>query len=146
MARSRLSSARSRTRPRMAEFDLAVFGAGSWGTALACGWGLGGRKVALWGRGPEKMAELARTRRHARLNGTELPAGVTPLSDPAAALAAPMWVSCLPVQATPGAWKDLVSGASRRPPLLLHSSKGVLQESHLTISQEIGRASCRERV
>ncbi|HXC16765.1 MAG TPA: NAD(P)H-dependent glycerol-3-phosphate dehydrogenase [Holophagaceae bacterium] len=122
----------------MPEFDLAVFGAGSWGTALACGWGLGGRKVALWGRGPEKMAELARTRRHPRLNGTELPAGVIPLSNPAAALAAPMWVSCLPVQATPGAWKDLVSGAPRRPPLLLHSSKGVLQESHLTISQALG--------
>ncbi|HET6330613.1 MAG TPA: NAD(P)H-dependent glycerol-3-phosphate dehydrogenase [Holophagaceae bacterium] len=121
----------------MPEFDLAVFGAGSWGTALACGWGLGGRKVALWGRGPEKMAELARTRLHPRLNGTELPAGVLPLSDPAAALAAPMWVSCLPVQATPGAWKMLATAASRKPPLLLHSSKGVLQESHLTISQAL---------
>lgn len=120
------------------DFDLAVFGAGTWGTALASAWALGGRTVALWGRGPEKMAELARTRRHPRLNGTDLPPGVTPLSDPAAALAAPRWVSCLPVQATPEAWKGLVAGAPRRPKLLLHSSKGVLQDSHLTLSQALG--------
>ncbi len=122
----------------MPEFDLAVFGAGTWGTALASAWGMSGRKVALWGRGAEKMAELARTRRHPRLNGSELPADVAPVSDPSTALAAPIWVSCLPVQATPDAWQGLVSGAPRRPSLLLHSSKGVLQDSHLTLSQALG--------
>lgn len=122
----------------MLEFDIAVFGAGSWGTALASAWGLSGRKVALWGRGPEQMAELARTRRHPRFGGTELPAGVTPLSDPAVALASPRWVSCLPVQATPGAWKALAAAVSRKPALLLHSSKGVLADSHLTLSQSLG--------
>lgn len=122
----------------MPDYDLAVFGAGTWGTALASAWGMSGLKVALWGRGAEKMAELARTRHHPRLNGTELPEGVTPLSDPTAALAASLWVSCLPVQATPGAWQSLVSGAPSRPPLLLHSSKGVLQDSHLTLSQALG--------
>lgn len=122
----------------MADFDLAVFGAGTWGTALASAWGMSGRKVALWGRGTEKMAELARTRRHPRLNGTELPEGVAPISDPAGALAAPLWVSCLPVQATPGAWKGLASGLTRKPSLLLHSSKGVLQGSYLTLSQALG--------
>ena len=119
------------------DFDIAVFGAGSWGTALACAWGMHGRKVALWGRGPEKMAELARTRRHPRFNGAELPAGVTPVSDPALALAAPRWISCLPVQVTPSAWKLLAGSAPRKPSLLIHSSKGVLQESHLTLSQAL---------
>ncbi|HET8715732.1 MAG TPA: NAD(P)H-dependent glycerol-3-phosphate dehydrogenase [Holophagaceae bacterium] len=120
------------------DFDLAVFGAGTWGTALACAWGLGGHRVALWGRGPEKMAELARTRKHPRLSASELPEGVTPLSDPARALAAPCWVSCLPVQATPGVWRDLAAAAPRKPGLLLHSSKGLLQEGHLTLSQALG--------
>lgn len=122
------------------EFDLAVFGAGSWGTALACAWGLAGHRVALWGRGEAKMAELAKTRLHPRLNGTDLPASVTPLSDPALALAAPRWISCLPVQATPAAWKALATAAPRKPSLLLHSSKGVLQDSHLTLSQALGPA------
>ena len=122
------------------DFDLAVFGAGSWGTALACAWGLSGRRVALWGRGEEKMAELARTRRHPRFDGTELPAAVTPLSDAEAALAAPCWISCLPVQATPGVWKQFAALAPRKPPMLIHSSKGVLQDSHLTLSQALGPA------
>jgi len=124
----------------MPEHDLAVFGAGSWGTALACAWGLRGHRVALWGRGREKMEDLARTRLHPRFNGTELPPSVTPLSDPAQALAAPRWVSCLPVQATPEAWKALATSAMRKPSLLLHSSKGVLQDSHLTLSQALGPA------
>ena len=122
----------------MPEFDLAVFGAGSWGTALACAWGHAGHRVALWGRGPEKMAELARTRRHARLNGAELPASVAPTSDAALALAARRWISCLPTQVSPEAWKGLAATATRRPAMLIHSSKGVLQDSHRTLSQALG--------
>lgn len=119
------------------EFDLAIFGAGTWGTALACAWGSSGHKVALWGRGEEKMAQLARTRMHPRLNGAELPAKVTPLSDPRRAFTAAHWVSCLPVQATPGAWMELMASAPKKPKLLVHSSKGLLQASHLTLSQTL---------
>lgn len=124
----------------MPDFDLAVFGAGSWGTALACAWGQAGHRVALWGRGEEKMAELARTRLHPRFNGTELPATVMPTTEAALALAAPRWISCLPVQATPEAWKRLAADARRKPGMLIHSSKGVLQDSHLTLSQALGPA------
>ncbi len=40
--------------------DLAVFGAGAWGTALAMAWGRHGAEVALWGHTREAQLALAR--------------------------------------------------------------------------------------
>jgi glycerol-3-phosphate dehydrogenase (NAD(P)+) len=45
---------------------IAVLGAGSWGTALAVHCARIGHDVRLWGRDPELMKEIARTRRNAQ--------------------------------------------------------------------------------
>ncbi len=121
----------------MAEFEIGLFGAGVWGTALACAWARAGKRVALWGHTPGKMRELAATRLHPRLNGIPLPGGVHPVADPLEALSAPVWVSCLPVQASAGAWRDLIPQATSRPALLLHSSKGLVSHTHQTVSQAL---------
>lgn len=119
-----------------ASHGIGIFGAGIWGTALACAWARAGHRVALWGHTPEKMRDLAATRLHPRLP-TPLTGGVDPVADARVALAAPIWISCLPVQASAGAWRDLIAQASRRPALLLHSSKGLVSHTHHTVSQAL---------
>ena len=53
---------------------IAVLGAGSWGTALACHLARNGHRVGLWGRDRGQIQEMARTRFNARyLPGTPLP-------------------------------------------------------------------------
>jgi glycerol-3-phosphate dehydrogenase (NAD(P)+) len=116
--------------------DLAVFGSGAWGTALAMAWAREGAHVALWGHPPESVAELARTRRHPRLPGTELPPSVIPVTSPAEAFQAPLWISAIPTQFSPEAWRTLLPQAKgQKPELLIHASKGILQESHQRLSE-----------
>ena len=45
---------------------------------------------------------LAQERRHPALPGVELPPSVRPLADPGEAFKAPIWISALPTQITPG--------------------------------------------
>ena len=45
---------------------IAVLGAGSWGTALAMQLARNGHKVMLWGRNPQYMSDIERTRNNAR--------------------------------------------------------------------------------
>jgi glycerol-3-phosphate dehydrogenase (NAD(P)+) len=51
---------------RAAAPPVAVLGAGSWGTALAIQFARSGRLVRLWGRDPERLAAMARSRRNER--------------------------------------------------------------------------------
>jgi glycerol-3-phosphate dehydrogenase (NAD(P)+) len=65
----------------------AVFGTGSWGTAFAAVLGDAGTQVRLWGRRPELVDQINRT----RINGEYLPELVLPentcaTTDPAAAV------------------------------------------------------------
>jgi glycerol-3-phosphate dehydrogenase (NAD(P)+) len=122
----------SRRRP-----DLAIFGSGAWGTALAIAWARQGARVALWGHPQEFVRELEETRRHPRLPDAELPPTVWPLSDPEQAFAAPLWVSALPTQITPEVWRGLAASTPRRPETLIHVSKGLLQKDHQRISEAL---------
>ncbi len=47
-------------------FDVAVLGAGSWGTALAIVLARNGHGVSLWGRSSEQVAAMSRERRNRR--------------------------------------------------------------------------------
>jgi len=115
--------------------DLAVFGAGAWGTALSMAWAREGASVALWGHPAEVVEELVRTGRHPRLPGAELPPTVIPVASPVEAFNAPLWISAIPTQFCPQAWAGLKSQAKNvRPELLIHASKGILQESHQRLS------------
>ncbi len=121
--------------------EIAVFGAGVWGTALAVNWARAGRRVALWGHTPSKMAEMAATRRHPRLNGVDLPPGLLPVADAREAFSAPVWVSCMTTQSSPEAWEALKAEAAGAgaalPDVLLHSSKGILAARHQRLSEAL---------
>lgn len=68
--------------------QIAVMGAGSWGTAFALVLADAGNDVRLWGRRPE-LCETINTRHENSdyLPGVELPAAISATSDPAEALA-----------------------------------------------------------
>ncbi|WP_005034894.1 NAD(P)H-dependent glycerol-3-phosphate dehydrogenase [Holophaga foetida] len=115
--------------------DIAVFGAGAWGTALAMAWARQGAHVVLWGHPVSLVEELVQTRRHPRLADAELPPSILPVASPELAFTAPVWVSALPTQISPQIWKGLASQASDRPELLIHVSKGILQQGHQRLSE-----------
>jgi glycerol-3-phosphate dehydrogenase (NAD(P)+) len=75
-------------------FEIAVIGAGAWGTALAVLNAKTGKRVALWLRDPARVAALSAWRESARLPGVMLPESISITGDfPAAEvilLAVPM--------------------------------------------------------
>lgn len=74
--------------------EVAVIGAGAWGTALAVQAARAGRRVALWARDPARAAEMAATRRSPRLPGVVLAPAITVVSQlpeaPVTLLAVPL--------------------------------------------------------
>ena len=67
--------------------EIAVIGAGSWGTTLAIQIARRGGSARLWGRDPSLVADMRAMRENPRyLPGVTLPAGVTVTSDHAEAL------------------------------------------------------------
>ncbi len=67
--------------------QLAVLGAGSWGTALAVLLSRNGVDVRLWGHDPEEIAPLVRERENRQyLPGVAFPEGLTPTANLAEAL------------------------------------------------------------
>jgi glycerol-3-phosphate dehydrogenase (NAD(P)+) len=66
---------------------VSVFGAGSWGTALACVLARNNAQTSLWGRDASAIAAMMQSRRNARyLPDLELPAALTLTADLDAAL------------------------------------------------------------
>ena len=66
------------TRPTAAKPAFTVYGAGSWGTALAMQLARSGTPTTLWGRDAEQLAEMANERRNRRyLPDFELPEALT---------------------------------------------------------------------
>ncbi len=62
--------------------SVAVYGAGSWGTALAIHLARNGNRVWLWGRNAARQAELRARRENPRyLPGIPFPDGLTPVVD-----------------------------------------------------------------
>ncbi|WNI18257.1 NAD(P)H-dependent glycerol-3-phosphate dehydrogenase [Actinacidiphila sp. ITFR-21] len=104
----------------------AVYGTGSWGTAFAMVLADAGCQVSLWGRRPELVAAINRTRTNPEyFPGLELPAAVTATADPAeAAEDAEFVVLAVPSQslrANLTAWAPLL----HRDAVLVSLMKGV---------------------
>lgn len=60
----------------------AILGTGGWGTALAVQWARKGNAIVLWGHTPERVEEIARTRKNPEyLPAAELPPNVRLTSD-----------------------------------------------------------------
>jgi glycerol-3-phosphate dehydrogenase (NAD(P)+) len=69
------------------ELPVAIFGAGSWGTALAVQFARSGRGVRLWARDAGQLEDMARTRSNRRyLPGVAFPPSLTLAADPVQAL------------------------------------------------------------
>jgi len=117
--------------------DIAVFGSGAWGTALASTWVHNGRSVTLWAFPEDAGIELGRTRSHPRLPGAMLPESLQVVTDPGKAFDADIWVSALPTQVSPEVWGRMLRGVTRRPRLLIHVSKGILASTHERLSQAL---------
>ena len=103
-------------------FDLALFGAGAWGTALAVR--LAPRmRVALWARDAAHAALLASARRNARyLPGIAIPDSLTVTSDLAAAADAATLIVATPASALIGVVDRLAAAGASAP--LAWLSKG----------------------
>ena len=83
--------------------DVAILGAGAFGTALAITLARDGRAVTLWARDPAQAEAMCAARENAaRLPGQALPAGVTPVSDLAAAGGCATLLIAVPMQRMAG--------------------------------------------
>lgn len=116
--------------------SLSIFGAGSWGTALAAHLASGGQEVVLWARRPEAAEHMRRTRHNqSYLSDVALPPSVHVTDDlKAAATASPMWGIAVPSQ-------NLRDVAERLRPwahderTVVSLAKGIENETLLTMSQ-----------
>lgn len=116
--------------------DVTIFGAGSWGTALAVSLARAGHRVHLWMRRAEQAEEIARTRVNADyLPGVSLPLLVEPTADEvAAASASTLWVFATPSQTVRGVAERVRSYV--RPETVVYSAaKGIENETLLTATQ-----------
>lgn len=114
----------------MGRGNIAVLGAGSWGTALAKHFGDLGAPVTLWSRRPEHAASIRQERMNARyLPGFALPDNLRPTSDLGEALhGADLVVSVIPSQATRAVWREASAASPAGVPILC-ASKGIELET-----------------
>lgn len=88
--------------------QVAVVGAGGWGTALAVMLARAGRRVTLWARRPQHAARLAAQRvNEPYLPGIPIPAGVRVSADLEEAAQAPFILLAVPSQAVRATWRAL---------------------------------------
>ena len=119
--------------------NIAVLGAGSWGTALAISLATSGHAVTLWARRPEAAAAMARDRH----NPTYLPDAVVPesilitsdLED--AATGAALWVMATPSHAE-RTLAERVAPFATDTLIVVSVAKGIENETLLTTTQVLG--------
>jgi glycerol-3-phosphate dehydrogenase (NAD(P)+) len=121
---------------------IAVLGAGSWGTALACSLASGGHAVRLWTLDPAHAGALAATRRNdAFLPMAVLPDAIVPTSDLGAAVdGAWLWVVAVPSQAVRSLMDRLAGLVPGPPPVVVSVAKGVEVGTLLTTSAVVREA------
>ncbi len=117
-----------------AGMNIAVLGAGAWGTALAAALADAGHATRLWGRDPALLAEIAtRRENHRYLPGRRLIETIQVGSDLPAAVAG----SAVVIVAVPTASVRVVSEqlgrAGAAGAILVSASKGLEQTSRLTV-------------
>jgi glycerol-3-phosphate dehydrogenase (NAD(P)+) len=106
--------------------DIAVFGSGAWGAALASTWARKGLDVVLWAYPEDAGNDLARSREHPRLPGGRLPETLKVVTGLIEGFSADIWVSALPAQVSKAAWEGILKKTDARPRHFVHVSKGIL--------------------
>lgn len=105
--------------------QVTVLGAGSYGTALSILLARNGCSVTLYGRDPEDIESLQRSRQNARyLPGFEIPVSVHPTSSPELP-ASELWIVAVPT----GAVRDVVPAIVGDTPTVVVASKGLEAET-----------------
>jgi glycerol-3-phosphate dehydrogenase (NAD(P)+) len=115
--------------------SVGVLGSGSWGTALAIHLARSGHPVVLWGRSAEAAARLRDVGEHTGCHpGVRFPEGLSPTADLEEACRATdaVVVSC-PSHAV-RALGELIRPMLGRDTLVVSTSKGIEQDTHLTMS------------
>lgn len=121
--------------------NIAVIGAGAWGTTLADLLARKGEGVRLWVREPEVAAEMRRTRENAVfLPGVQLSERLVVSSDPAEALAgARVFVVVVPSQFIRATLKAFRPFLPRRPAVVC-ASKGIELDTLAPMSEVVAEA------
>lgn len=124
--------------------NVAVLGAGSWGTTLAKVFADAGNAVDLWARRPELARTIAETQENPDyLPGITLPKAVRATSDAKEALDADIVVFAVPSQTMR---ENLTKWAPhlRTDSTLLSISKGIETDTHLRMTQIIAEVTGAE--
>ena len=113
---------------------VAVYGAGSWGSALAVLLANAGHQVALIGRHLDEMERMSKQRENARyLPGVALPLGLLPTTD-LASLNADLVVFSVPSHSVRQAAR-LVKPYLRPGCIVVNTAKGLEEQTHLRLSE-----------
>jgi glycerol-3-phosphate dehydrogenase (NAD(P)+) len=112
--------------------EIAVIGAGAWGTALAIHATRLGHRVVLWVRDPLRAEAMAASRANPRLPGFELPDGLCVTGDASVLRSATLGILAVPMQPLRSVLATLPAGL---PPLLL-ACKG-LETGSLRLPLEV---------
>lgn len=112
---------------------VAVYGSGSWGSALAVVLSKAGHQVALIGRQPAEMEKMAKLRENVRyLPGVVLPSGLNPTTDPAE-LDADLVILSVPSHAVREAAR-LIKPYLRAGGIVLNTAKGLEEATYKRLS------------
>lgn len=101
--------------------EIAVIGAGAWGTALAIHAARLGHRVVLWARDRGRAEAMAVSRGNSRLPGIALPEGLRVTGDAGEVLGAELAILAVPMQPL----RAVLAGLPRRLPPLLLACKGL---------------------
>jgi glycerol-3-phosphate dehydrogenase (NAD(P)+) len=116
--------------------SITLFGAGSWGTALAVHLAQAGRDVTLWGRRTEQVDRMRRTRENpSYLPGLSLPSAVRVTDDvDMAAEASSTWAVAVPSQHLRSV-AEILRPHVRDDVTVVSLAKGIENETLRTMSQ-----------
>ena len=119
--------------------EIAVLGAGSWGTALAWLWGKNGRQISLWGHNIERVSRVQKTRENSDyLPGLKLPASVRVTSELRDCADADLIVFVTPSTALREIAIHLREVIGNVPAVFLSCAKGIEHGTGMRMSQIVG--------
>ena len=119
----------------MEKTTLAILGAGSWGTAVAIHLAQQGQRVLLWGRNPDHVQNMAKSRENQRyLPGIRFPASLTPEANLKTCL---KQANNIIIAVPSHAFADLLEQLPNQLPGLAWLTKGLDPKKHAYLSQLI---------
>ncbi|MBV9287441.1 MAG: NAD(P)H-dependent glycerol-3-phosphate dehydrogenase, partial [Hyphomicrobiales bacterium] len=121
--------------------EVGVAGAGAWGAALANAAAAAGRRVTLWGRNPESMAEMEASRRTDKLPMARLAPAVRATGDTDELRACEAILIATPAQDTRAAALRLAALGGTAP--LVACAKGIERGTHAFMTEVLSQAAPR---